>query len=65
MEGNAELIKAVQALNYSTRNISDIFKEQLQFANSAALPGLGSTMKPSCGKDLALNETIPFCSDAS
>lgn len=65
MEGNAELIKAVQALNYSTRNISDKFKERLQFANSTALLGLGSTMKPSCGKDLAFNETIPFCSDAS
>lgn len=64
MEGSAELIKAVQALNYS-KNISDKFKEQLQFANSIALLGVGSTMKPSCGKDFAFNETIPFCSNAS
>lgn len=65
MEGNAELIKAVQALNYSPGNISDKCKEQLQFANTTALLGLGSTMKPSCGEDLAFNETIPFCSGAS
>lgn len=65
MEGNAELIKAVQALNYSTRNIGDKCKEQLQFANTTALMGLGNAMKPSCGEDLAFNEIIAFCSDAS
>lgn len=65
MEGNAALIKALQALSYSTGNSSDKFKERLQFANSTVLLGLGSTMKPSCRKDSAFNETIPFCSDVS
>lgn len=54
-----------EALDYSLRNISDKCKEQLQFANTTALLGLGSTMKPSCGEDLAFNEIILFCSGVS
>lgn len=47
MEVNAELIKAMQVRNYSTKNIRARFKDQLQYANSVALTWLGSTMKPS------------------
>lgn len=53
MEVNAELIKAMQVRNYSTKNIRARCKDRLQFANSLAVMWLGSTMKPSRGKYFA------------